>query len=370
MSKKIVVLSISVVAIVVTAIVLLIVIPRKAQVVITVFGDFSNGESAWAQIGYNGAMMMVNEVNSNQDNVTYVLEKVDSSEYESEADILSSFDNLNTDIIIGPFLSSQLTVYADMLMESGYIVFVPSATHDVITAQDDTVYRLMNATSNQGSQTAQLFDRLGYENIYGIYDTNNQGYTKEIMNYFAADPSLSDATVTTYELVDTIHDFRGEITTSYDAIFICGSGDRTAVAINTIRSHNINQPIFICTYSDSAVFLDTIDPEVDDVYLFSNRNIQYINAYDIYESGYLALYDSLPSVSSTYTYESLYMIHRQLEAVDFDVSMIPERIDAIDQYKGFFVTFYSDDYGDFHSLMTIYEIHNKMFYPIIETQID
>lgn len=356
--KKYIIGSVLIAAIVITLFFML----SKETIVLTYFGDFSGDENSFQNAGYRAGVMALDEIKKEDLNHKYKIEIVDFTLFDTEEELQIRFKKLRTSIIIGPFLSSSLDVYGEFLMNSGYVVFVPSSTLDNITGKDDSVYRIINSTSNQAHQTAELFSYLGYENIYNMYDTNNQQYTYELITDIASDPLSEAIDFTNYEYISYEEDFTPLILSQYEAIFICSSESRSAELINTIRGQGITQPIFLSSWAYGGNLLMDIDSDVEDVYLFTNNgDIDYETNYEVFVNNYILLYNIQPSSSSIYCYEIMYLINHVIGEEDFDKGEFDMQMHALLTYKGVFFNYDSLGNGDYFTDMGLVKVDNQRF---------
>ena len=157
MKKRLLIISI-IAALLVISIVILITI--KERVNIAVIGNYSGGETSYDQLGYNGIELAAKDINEVQDDTLYRLYQIDMSIFDTEDKLDEEIKRVKADMIFGPFLSSSLVQVADYLKSQDIPVFVISATHDSVSGGDDSVFRLMNSTSNQAHQTAELIETL------------------------------------------------------------------------------------------------------------------------------------------------------------------------------------------------------------------
>ncbi len=367
--KKTVVVATTVMVLVITIIIIL-TLPSKKTVVVAVLGDFTGGETAYDVLGYHGIELAIEEINESKNTSFYKIEPLDYTVYETDEQLRDRLNEIDADVVFGPFLSGELINYSDFLATLDIPVFIVSATHDVVTGIDDNIFRFMNSTSNQATQTAGEFFDLNYEDIYLIYDTYNQTYTKEILDYITSDPLMDSVSFYEHELLDYAYDFRDTITTQYDAIFLCARPDITMYTINTIRGYNIEQPIFMCSYADSAQSLSILAEDIMDVYLFTNRNIEKETSFGYFESNFATQYGVLPNIGAMYGYELMYLYTTIINVNGTTVSDIQTFLDNTPQYNGLFFTYYTLNNGDYYTLMGYYEVVNHDFVKIRQYDIE
>jgi len=354
----------------ITTIIIVIVIPRKDTIIIAAFGDYSGGEGTFQDLGYKGMLLAVDELNELDSKRQFALEKVDVSVYTSGNEIDSRLEELNIDIIIGPYLSSTLVTYGDYLLNCGYTVFVPSATYDNISNIDDHVFRFMTSTSNQAHQTAEALDRLGYEDVYFMYDTVNQSYSKELTDYIVADDSFSDKNYDIHELSDYAYDFTSEITSNFDVIYICASAETAAHTINNLRISGIEQPVILSPWSDNGVLIEELNIDVSNVYLYTTGKISNTVNNLIFTNAFYAKYGYQSAVPSLYSYEIVYVINALTGEGKFSQDTIESHLNELESYNGKFNKYYNLGNGDFYSYMGYKEVHNGAFININENDIE
>ncbi len=319
----------------------------KQAIKIGVVGDYKGGGKTFSESGYNGLELALDEL----ENETYELMPIQIELDDALTSLELSLEEKEIDVVVGPFLSSELVAVYDALKNSGRVAFIPSATSDILTNQDDHIYRLINSTSRQGEILAEDLSKAGYTYVGILYDENNQAYSKVLAE--TVQTNLSNKGVSS-DIQILGEDFNvlmetGFDTDKMDAIFIVRSGMQSAITVQHLRIDGYDKDIYLSPWAADNHLIQYIGDQTENVFIHYNAYPTNQEGYESFREGFLELYGKEPPTSSLYCYDIMHLIEVMNTKTDIrDANKVKEYFLDNPRYEGkiFSVTLAEDGTGN------------------------
>ena len=294
---------------------------------------------------------------------------IDILTYDTPESLLNHINTLNLDFIFGPFLSSEVMTYYDVLSTLDIPVFISTASTDEIYNVDDNFFRLINTTRQQAESLANYMIGRDADSVDIYYDLSNEAYSYEYAQYMV---DVFESNEVSYEVLPlgNIHDDEFSVSISNeDAIAIIANANNTGVLSQIIRSQIPEIDIYWSAWAQSQDTITNAGDAADGCFSLSNTyttNVTLVREITSYvcdeEMDYL-------NTAVYHNYEIFKFFEYVLEHVDEpNLENMKAFIYELESYEGGLTNYSMGYYGEGKRNYWIMEVVNDSFSEVEEVE--
>lgn len=320
--------------------------------------------------GRNGAELAINEINRSGGINGRVIEFYSINHERSKDKSYSGVKELvgrGSSVIIGPFLSSMAQSVKVASMESNTLIISPTVSTNKLTGIDDNFVRVIPPATTQGTSLANTININGESSVLVIIDERNLDYSYAVYNGFTKELDMNKVSISQLILsgtlnVDAIKNYILE--KSPEAILFVTDGSNTARIIKSLSSVLDFKPtLYGSNWVKASGIIQHGGSSVEGMYLVdAYQNFIPSSKEKSFNSIYLELYKSTPTLASKYAYEAVYLYKRAVEESNtLDTVKVLKSIINFDNVQGLADVYSFDKFGDVNRKNSMFIITDGEF---------
>ncbi|MBN2261000.1 MAG: ABC transporter substrate-binding protein [Clostridiales bacterium] len=342
---------------------------KQDTLVVGIVGKFSGANSDLGIAMYNATSLALSELNKSGRH--YEKMYFDISNYETPESLFQDILSNDLDCIIGPDTSSYMEKIYPLVIENEILTFGTTLSADNLSNKSDVFFRLMNTTEEMAMLTVSFgIDGLNLKNTLFLYDTSNEAFTKQYVDYFT---QYSKDFISAAGFIPLDMDSFGDLSEilllyeNYDSILLITDPIKTGITIQKIKRISPQIPILLSAWSNSSITLEYIGNNTENIYVISNFTPTKKDSYEIFKQNYFNRYETYPTVASYFGYEMTYFMDFTYQNTHFsDIPQTIDFIDSLDNYSGIFSDYTFNGYGDGRHPLVIQKIEDGQFVEVIQ----
>ena len=346
---------------------------EKEPIKLGFIADISTKQSQLGVDARNSVELYINKINLeggiNGRKIELVI-KDDGSDSDMASEAHKAFKEEGVNFVVG-HLTSDMSEAVLKSQGEDLMFLSPSMSTDTLSENDDFFIRTSPINSRQGKIMSDYCHMNSINDIVVIYDTSNEEYTKNLMDYFRDfyenDKFKLKAIIPFNSKKDNLEDVANQVTQlDPSTVFMISQANDTAFLTQTVkRTHDIQ--LLSVSWSMTHEIIESGGSAVEGG-LFIGIYVPEENteSYNKFYEEYTEKYNYPPSFISAITYDVMVILEEGLKnSKDMTPQSVKEAIVERD-FNGLQESFRIDEYGDNDKRYLIYELQDGHFIPLRE----
>lgn len=346
-----------VIALIFVIIVIITACKNNAPIELGFVGTLSGAGSDLAVSGRRGVELALKEINAKGGwlgQEVVLVEKDDLNEKDRAVEIVTEFETMGIELVIGHYTSGMMLSAIDYVNESPLLYLSPTVSADSLSQKDDHMIRFIASTKEQAEVIGQVANINNAKDFIVIMDGKNIGFNQYLYENFQNEIKKFEGTVTqlmTYEkleaneldqIIETIR------STQVTNVFVIGNSADFATIAQKAFVEEIKINLYGPLWAHTSDLLQYGGEAVEGAFLVSAIDLESEKeAFRKVNEAYQNAYGETITFSAVYSYEAMMALDRavkQCESTDYE--MVKKTLIEIAEFEGLQNSFHIDAYGD------------------------
>jgi len=346
---------------------------EKEPIKVGFIADISTKQSQLGVDARNSVELYLNKINLEggiDGRMIDLIVKDDGSDSVKASEAHREFKDEGVYFVIGHLTSDMSDAVLNSQGED-LLFLSPSMSTDTLSENDDFFIRTSPINSRQGKIMSDYCHMNSIKDIVVIYDTSNEEYTKNLMDYFKEfyenDHFSLKAVIPFNSKEDDLENVANKVTQlDPSTVFMISQANDTAFITQTIkRTHDIQ--LLSVSWSMTHEIIEAGGSAVEGglfigIYVPKENSESYNKFYEEYSE----IYNYPPSFISAITYDAMIVLEEGLKNANNPTPTSVKDAIVEREFHGLQETFRIDKYGDNDKRYLIYELKDGHFIPLRE----
>ena len=330
--------------------------------------------------GRNGALLAVDEINSNRsffDRPIQLVVKDDSSSLDASLEKVKEFSSESIDVIIANMTSSNVKNIIDYSNTNRILIFSPSASSDEFSNIDDNLIRIAPSSSLIGKSLANIAIENNHSNITFIKDISNTSFTDVVESSFIK--NFINNGVSNINLIEIEGDSLDEFdysslssnikSNNSSAIILVTNDIKTGFILQTLNKDGTNLPVYSSSWAITNYLLTKGGEGINGLYFADivdfSENVDDENILN-YKTEYTKYFNEKAEIHSLRSYDATNIIYKSLnKPLNISIENLKNKLlnSIHDTTQG---EFYINKYGDVDKELILFEIQDGKYKKVKE----
>lgn len=266
--------------------------------------------------------------------------------------------------IVGHLTSEQTAAAFEQMNQAGVVLFSPTSSSGDFSNQADYFFRIMPSNDLMARSLARyIYEKTGVRRLTVIYDIGNQSFTETYLQNLQAEftalggefaPALafqsgiSDLRVLVQPLGQSVQaDAASAELARQSGVVLIASAVDTALLSQYLRQAGSQAQLFSSTWAQTPELLEKGGAAVDGMILAATYDPNDPSAtYQEFARLYQDRFQRPPSLGSSHTYETIYVLAQALAQTNGEAAGLPQALLQVRDFPGVHSSITLDANGD------------------------